>query len=177
MGRKRLVEYLPDFMQKFSEIQEITGAEDREIEEIEKSIEKCLANCFIRDCDEYGIKKYEALFGIWPSTEDTLESRKARVILKWNETIPYTYLVLIRRLDAFCGENNYRVNYESENYQIFLRTGLEMFGQVRELEEMLDRILPENMYYRTENTIRAETGNTLYAGGGVVCCERIAIMD
>lgn len=177
LERKKLIDYLPPFTRQFGEIKEVMETENKQFDVLNENIQKVLDNAFIADCDEYGIKKYESLLNIVPVPEDTLESRKSRVLLRWNEYVPYTYRVLIRRVNAYCGENNYRVNYEPENYQIFLQTSLEMFGQVQELEEMLDRILPENIYYRTENTIRAETGNTLYTGGGVVYCERIAIMD
>ena len=72
MERKKLIEYLPEFMQTFAEMKEIMRAEDEEITAIDENLQKILDNAFIEDCDEYGIRKYETLLGIMASTEDTL---------------------------------------------------------------------------------------------------------
>lgn len=104
-------------------------------------------NAFIEDCDEYGIQKYENLLGITPSTEDTLNSRKLRVLLRWNDYIPYTYRVLVNKLNALCGVNNYTITGDHSEYYLHFETKLELFGQVKELEELFERVLPDNIYY------------------------------
>lgn len=175
MERKKLLDYLPDFMRQFSEMKEITETEDTELDEIDISIQKVIDNAFIEDCDEYGIKKYETLLGISPSSQDTLDSRRSRVFLRWNDDIPYTYRVLIRKLNALCGVNNYTITGDESAYYLHFETSLGLFGQVKELEQLLEKILPVNIYYELSNSLRLEANNEIKLAGSVCVVEKVII--
>lgn len=175
MERKKLIEYLPEFMQTFTEMKEIMRAEDEEITAIDENLQKILDNAFIEDCDEYGIRKYETLLGIMASTEDTLESRKSKVLIRWNSNVPYTYRILIRKLNVICGVNQYTISGSPEDYQICFETSLGMFGEVKELERLFERVLPENIYYESVNTIFCESRGEAMIGGGVCTAEMFSV--
>lgn len=175
MERKQLLEYLPSFMQEFFEMKEIMKTEDVEMDVIDTGIEKVLDNAFIQDCDEYGIKKYETLLSIMPSSQDTLESRKSRVFLRWNDDIPYTYRVLIRKLNAFCGVNNYTLTGDESAYYLHFETSLGLFGQVKELEEMLEKMLPVNIFYELSNNLECEACSSVNLAGGVCFVTKITV--
>ena len=104
--RKKLIQYLSPFAQSFGEMQEIMRVEEKWIDKMESHIGKIYDNAFIEDCDEYGIRKYEKLLGILSDTEEKLATRKLRVRVGWNDTIPYTYRTMIRKLNLLCGVNN-----------------------------------------------------------------------
>lgn len=175
MERKQLLEYLPPFMQQLLEIKEIMQTEDVEMDGIDTNIQKVLDNAFIKDCDEYGIQKYETLLGIIPSFQDTLESRKSRVFLHWNDDIPYTYRMLVRKLNAFCGVNNYTITGDESAYYLHFETSLGLFGQVKELEEVLEKTLPANIYYKSSNSLKCESNSLLNIGGGVCLITKVII--
>lgn len=166
LERKKYITYLPDFLKQFFEFQEIGKAVDITINLFDKALKEVLDNAFIVTCNEYGIRKYEELLKITPSADDTIESRRSRVLLRWNNHIPYTYRVLVRKLNTLCGVNNYTIDGNQKDYHLVFRTYIELFGQVKELEDMLERILPENMYYESINTLNCEaSGNALIATG------------
>ncbi len=119
MLRKRLIDYLPPFMQDFAEIKAVMRTEQPELDRAWLDIQIPLADAFIMDCDEYGIKKYESFVGTIPDPEDTLDARKARVLIYWNNFVPYTYRVLVRRLNELCGAGNYEIYGSLENYELF----------------------------------------------------------
>lgn len=175
MERKKLLDYLPDFMRQFSEMKEIMETEDTELDDIDISIQKVIDNAFIKDCDEYGIKKYETLLGISPSSQDTLESRRSRVFLRWNDAIPYTYRVLIRKLNALCGVNNYTITGDESAYYLHFESSLGLFGQVKELEQLLEKILPVNIYYELSNILECEASNSIKLVGGVCLVTKITV--
>ncbi|MCI8409091.1 MAG: DUF2313 domain-containing protein [Lachnospiraceae bacterium] len=165
---KKLIEYLPAFMQQFVEMKEIMKMEDIEVDRIESNIQKVLDNAFMNDCDEYGIKKYEELLHITPDKEDTLESRRARVLLRWNDTLPYTWRTLKRKLDTFCGKNNYELEGDLKNYSLIVKTHLSMPGQVQELEKMIERIIPINIYVFYENHLNYDLDSTVFMGSATI---------
>ncbi len=175
--RKKLLDYLPDFMKQFSEMKEIMQAEDIEMDEMDSDIKKALDNAFIEDCNEYGLKKYETLLGIIPSPQDTLESRRSRVLLRWNDGIPYTYRVLIRKLNTLCGVNNYNITGDESNYYLHFITSLDLYGQVKELEDMLEKTLPMNIHYESSNNLRCELDSLMNLAGGVCCVKKVIISD
>lgn len=148
--RKKLIEFLPPLMQSFGEIQEIMGVEEKWMDKLEDGIRKIYDNAFIEDCDEYGIRKYENLLGILLEPEDKLDTRKLRVLTRWNSTIPYTYRTLIRQLNILCGVNNYDIDSDLENYMI----SFSIYGKAdtSEIKQQLDRILPVNIAYDTRQT-------------------------
>ena len=91
MTRERkvdLVSYLPPFVAEYKEINATLTAENPEFEIAWDAANRVLYNEFIATADEYGISKFEKILNIFPSVEDTLESRRARVAARWFTSIP-----------------------------------------------------------------------------------------
>ncbi len=149
--RKKLIRYLPDFMKQFGELQEIMRVEDFQFDSIDFNMQRVLNNAFIEDADDYGIKKYETLLGIVPGIEDTLDSRKSRVLLFWNNAVPYTYRALITKLNAYCGSGNYDIDADLENYSI----SISIYGKedIADVEQFIEDALPQNIVYDIRPTI------------------------
>ena len=154
-------------MQKFEEIKEIMSVENEETDAMRANIQKIFNNAFIKDCDEYGIKKYEKLLGILPNLEDTIESRRSRVLMQWNNYTLLTYRMIVQKLIETLGDGNFKLSGHTEDYEFLLNTKCELFGQIEELEHMLEKILPSNIYYHIENTIEAKTESSIMLGCAV----------
>lgn len=161
-----LVSYLPPFMKKYREPAAALEAENPEFYLVWDAANKILYNRFISTADIYGISRFEKILGILPYEEDTIESRRARVQSRWFHTIPYTYRALVEKLKAFCGDKNFTVSKQFEDgYRIEIEASLELFGQVEELEHMLDEMIPCNMGIGLRNHIFCTAeGETAIAG-------------
>ena len=169
MERKRLIEYLPQFMQNFSELEELLNTANDETDLINLQVGRILDEAFIDSCTEYGIKKYESICNIFPADTDTLEERKQRVKIKWNDSVPYTFVDLIRKLNVYCGgANTYEIIPDMEDYEISILTHLTLSTTVQEVEKMLERIMPMNMHYEAFNNIEHELNATLYGAGATI---------
>lgn len=175
LERKKYMSYLPDFLKQFMEFQEIGKVVDPVIRSFDEMLGRVLNNAFIAECDEYGIRKYEMILKITPSADDTLESRRSRVALRWNDHIPYTYRVLIAKLNALCGVNNYDMVCDLKNYSISLHTHLSMSGQVKELEDLLDKMLPATMVFTISNDLAHEVVGSVHSYGVIVQTKSITI--
>lgn len=145
--RKDLLEYLPPMMQKFKEMQEIMRVEDVEFDNTADNVQKVFNNAFIEDCDETGIQKYEALLKITPEPQATLEERKSKVLIRWNEYAPFTYRVLVRMLTVLCGLGVFEVSCDLKRYRVVVKIPVTSEWQKEEIYNLLERIIPMNMQF------------------------------
>lgn len=172
-----LVSYLPPFLAEYKEINIALTAENPEFALAWEAADRALKNEFIATADEYGIARFEKILHILPSCDDTLESRRARVQSRWLTTLPYTWRMFLRKLIVLCGENNFTITKEFDFYRIHLDVQLELFGQVEELERIIETILPCNMIVDSKNNIPCKADGVAYAAGGVCSVEMFFVTN
>lgn len=167
-----LVSYLPPYLQEYDqETVAALQAENPEFKLVWEAADRTLYNEFIATADEYGISRFEKILNILPSKEDTLESRRARVQARWFTEIPYTMKALISKLISLCGDSNFEITKAFLYYKIGIETNLELFGQVEELEHIIDTMLPCNMVVESVNKIPCDVEGSALWGGGICAVE------
>ena len=163
-----LVSYLPPFMQSYKEPVAALEAENPEFSLMWSATDRCLRNRFISTADEYGISRFEKMLKIYPTADDTLESRRSRVQSKWFNTIPYTWKVLLQKLLVLCGDSDFEVTGDFKTgYTLYIDTDLELYGQVEELENIINTMIPENLVVVSENSIPCNIKGAVLFGGGI----------
>lgn len=172
-----LVSYLPPFMADFKEVAVTLEAENPEFKIIWDAANQVLYNEFIATADEYGISRFEAILKILPSKEDTLESRRARVQARWFNAIPYTMKALISKLIALCDDNNFTITKQFDFYRLELETHLELYGQVDELEYIINTMLPCNIVVVSDNKIICDVKGLAAFAGGICITEHFFITN
>lgn len=172
-----LVSYLPPFMAEYEEINAALTAENPEFTLLWDGKEKVLKNQFILTAEGEGLARFERLLGIVPSKLDTLESRRQRVLLRWFLQLPYTERMLLEKLVNLCGEGNFTFTKNYDCYQIRIEVSLELYGQVKELEELLERMVPcnINVISRSRFDCKAEGNVNIYSGIRVT--ERVLVTN
>lgn len=166
----KLINHLPHILREYEEYKVITNAEDPEFEIIFGMSTKVRNDMFIKYCDLDGIKRYEKLLGIRPSVNDTLEDRIFRVLSRWNDRIPYTWKVLIDKLNVLCGVGNYEIELIHKEYIVDLETHLNTATQMNELLYMLDVMIPCNLIVKATNKLLHELQGISYVGVTSVNC-------
>lgn len=161
-----LLSNLPLFIQEYREIREIMSVENTEIQALEDETEIIKDNQFILTCNATGIQKFEELLGITPTEDDTLASRVSRVSVRWNDVIPYTYRVLLQKLSLLCG-SSFEVSLNALRYEVEVVTHLDLYGQVDELQNLLETILPANLIVLSENTLTYRVYGEALLGTGL----------
>lgn len=173
-----LLKHLPLFIQEYREIRAIMNAENPEFQSAENETEVIFNNQFIKSCNIKGIAKFENLMGIIPESDDTLESRISRVLTRWNDTVPYTFIVLCQKLDTLCGKNNYEIIRDINKYTMDITTHLELTGQAEELDYMLGYMIPVNIAMTVNNKIYLNmTDSTSKLASGITFCNIVEITD
>ena len=175
MNDVNLAEYLPPFLREYTELKAITEAENPEFARLYAEAEKVLRNEFIETADEDGMERFEKLLGIMPSKSDTLESRRARVRSRWFTELPYTLRMFVKRLAAMAGGTEFSVTEDYEHYRVRVETCFELFGQVDELERLVELMFPCNIIADVKNTVKISPDCRKFAGGAVCFSEIITV--
>ena len=164
-----LPSYWLPLLRDLREFKEIAKAEEPEISALLMAVDKTLANMYLQTADEDGIARYEKLLGLYPSAEDTLDTRRFRVQTKWNDQLPYTERELHNRLTALCGEGGYVLTISYNEYTIDVAVALSNKEALPLVQELLAQIIPCNMavssrlLYNTYEWLKSVTYGALSA--------------
>ena len=156
---RKLINYLPLFMQEYLEMQKIMETEQVEIDRLWLEAENVLADQFILEATENGVKRWEATLGILPKDTDTLDERKFRILTKLNQELPYTLRKLEQALTNLCGVDGYHVELNAAQYRIEVKLALSNENNIGEVEKILKKMIPANMIQ--EINIMFNSHNTL----------------
>lgn len=140
-----LLDYWTPILRNLKDFKEIANAEEPELTYLLEAISRTLANTFIETADEYGIKRFEKLMGIYPEDGDTLETRRFRLQVKWNSEVPYTLETLITQIESVCGNGGYNVVLDEQHYILTVKLALSNEKNIETIEKLLDRVVPANL--------------------------------
>jgi len=162
-----LLSYWMPLLRALKEFQEIAKSEEPEIQFILEACDRTLDNMFIDTADEYGISRYEHIMGLVPNPDDTLDTRRFKVLSKWNDKVPYTDRELYNRLLSLCGTGNFEIFERYKEYKLDIETSLGVKGAFDEVCKMLDLMLPCNLLVSIINKLKAQKSSPMYLGGAV----------
>jgi hypothetical protein len=143
-------EYWPQVIKEYREFEKISTAENPELESIWQEIGNVLDDQFIRTATVNGIARREKMLHITPFADDTLESRRFRVQALWNEKLPYTYRVLVNKLDNLCGEDGYVISLNAGDYELDIKIELTMKRMFDEVAKITRQMVPANLVVTVE---------------------------
>lgn len=165
-------EYWPEIIREYREFEKIAASENPELEQVWQAVSDLLDDQFVRTATEKGIQRRERLLKITPHENDDLEYRKTRVLAKWNGQLPYTYRVLVSRLNQLFG-SNYDLNVLHNEY--LLKIEINTFNW-REFDIMIDDIrqmTPANMVIQSSLTQKIK--GTFFMGSAILAGEEITV--
>lgn len=135
-----LIKYMPPFLKEVREFKEIFGAEDIQIEKLNNQINSMLREVIVKTAEDYGLRRYEKIYGITRPAE-TLEARRMAILLKMNNRVAYTYKWLIQTLNEAIGAENYKITTDFNNYKM----NIEIASNYTEAAELLKNDLVKQM--------------------------------
>lgn len=160
-----LISYLPEFLSDYRELKAVFSAEDPELTELNKAVRAAREAGFIAYCSEKQLVKFEKLLGIYAHSSEDISERRQRVLIRWNESPPYTLSALNSKLAAICGEGNFSVLRELESFRLTVFTAKLQGRQLDELSRMLALICPANLIVKIENRALIESSQTVRSCG------------
>jgi hypothetical protein len=170
----------PDILLEIPQIKQLYELTDKYVSKLVDDYEDVHSDIMIETSTEYGIARREKILGISPDTRDTLESRRARVLLEWTNAIsrnPLSLLWLKSKLNSLIGEENYVLSLDTKNEKMTLQTYIDTFGLSSTLDKWIDTIIPLNVIINSHNDVRITNTTELSFGGANVLTEIVNNSD
>jgi hypothetical protein len=170
----------PDILLEIPQIKQLYELTDKYVSKLVDDYEDVHSDIMIETSTEYGIARREKILGISPDTRDTLESRRARVLLEWTNAIsrnPLSFLWLKSKLNSLIGEENYVLSLDTRHEKMTLQTYIDTFGLSSTLDKWIDTIIPLNVIINSHNDVRITNTTELSFGGANVLTEIVNNSD
>lgn len=137
--------YFPDVLAPAVEFKVYADVVEPELNVLIGLMIKNALNTFVFDLDEEGAARWEAMLKLTPRSADTLDDRRMAILATITPNTPYTYRKLEIMLADICGEGNYSINLQHNQYYIKVLVALGVKRQRDTAEYMLKCVLPANL--------------------------------
>jgi hypothetical protein len=171
---RNLKDYLPGFLTPYLEC--LMNAEEPEFELAWGKLADFLDDAFILSAHDSGAARFERILKITPSSEDTLESRISRILIRWENTFSYTWKHFQQKIQMLCGDD-YELTENWSEYQLCITTHLDLYGQVEDLERVFRHVLPANIQVIAENILDYLVEGRAYVAAGQVFIGMFQLTD
>lgn len=145
-----IIGYLPSVLHEIKEIVAMANVEKPVLEALWQEIENTLNNQFVVTADEKGASRYEKMLKLSVPAADSIETRRFRILARYQEQAPYTNRVLKQLLDSLLGEGKYELKRDVGAKTLSVKIELTVKGMFDAVVIMLERITPQNMILSVE---------------------------
>ena len=144
-ANETLMQQLPTWFKPVLEYIELMKAFGASLDSLNENSENIYYNQYIQTADLSTIKTWEKLFGITVRYGDTIEFRRARLIQKFSQIVPYTYWDLKDRLTALYGEDGYTLEVNSKECWIKIFVTSDRYGAIDLLYDLIWDVVPAHL--------------------------------
>lgn len=154
METKRIVDintYWAEIIRDTAQFGQIAVAENPEFNRLADCIFRALKDSFIHSATEYGVKRWESMLQIAPSSGETLEERKARILTYLNLKLPYTWRVLKQLIEGIVGEDKVTLDYVNDESKLVVHTDRLSDEKLQTVRDLIERVVPMNLVVEQYN--------------------------
>ena len=166
--------HIPPVVKNTENFKEIANTENIELNLVNSKLNNVFSDQFIEDATENGIKRLEKIMKIYPKSSDTLDDRRAVIILKNNFQLPYTYRTLENKLTALYGANGYNLKLLNNNYILNIEILSNIWSLFDSVIDNFRKILPCNLIINS-TLVNKVTSNLYNIGSLNLIGEEITI--
>ena len=134
----------PEIIIQIPDIKQVYKAVDKQIEKLTAAVDQMEKDIFLESMGEEKIKAWEKMLRIKPLDDDTLSDRRFRIQSKVLEKLPYSYRVVVRKLQALVPD---KISIERKDEYIAVKLAIALKSKTKDIAELFDTILPLNMVY------------------------------
>lgn len=154
MQTNRVSRHWPEKLLEIRDFREIANTEAEELEQVQKAVDKLLADQFIETACKETILRRERELGIQydPETE-TLEFRRKRLINRYSTKPPFTLRFLQQQLDDLVGRGRTNVTVDVQNFILTVEAAVTDANVFKEVEHTVNVIKPANLVYQQRTAL------------------------
>lgn len=157
---KKYLEYLPEFLREYREIQAIANTENMVLQDEENNLNSCMSRPWISTSDEKGIKRYETMFNI--ESNGSLDTRREAIKIYLNRNFIYTYKKFDEYLSSICGTDGYKLEVLNSKYTVNIKLALNVASLYDMVSKSARNIIPANMILNVEIMYNEHTDISKY---------------
>lgn len=120
-------------------------------------------NMFIQTADADTLREWEKLFGISARPGDTLDYRRQRLLMKFNQIVPYTISHLRDRLDELFGDE-YTMTIDPVACKLSILVTSDRPGAIDLLYDLIWDVLPAHIKLIANQQTKSYSHCTQYVG-------------
>lgn len=158
-------QFMPTVLRDVDEVKTIMAVQNDEMKKHWDITEEIFDNQFICTAKLSGIKLFENMHQLSPSTTDSLEQRRLRIYILYNRTAPYTRKYMMQFLDGTIGAGNYDLRFYTGEFRLEIDFYQFDTDLIRSIAEWLEDVTPYTLGITRYSVKRADT--KLYVGGAV----------
>ena len=134
----------PEVIIQIPDIKQVYDAVDKQIEKLTAAVDQMEDDIFLESMGEEKIKAWEKMLRIKPLDDDTLSDRRFRIQSKVLEKLPYSYRVVVRKLQALVPDG---MQITRSDRNMIVKLALASKKKIHDVAELLEVTLPLNMNY------------------------------
>lgn len=158
---KILMDQLPEWFKPVLEYIAIMHGGSVELARLDEDAEQIRLNDHIQTADASTLRYWERFLGIVSSAGDTLEYRRDRVLMRINQTVPFTVWHLRDRLQELFGED-YTLEVNSAECWIRIIVTSDRYGAISLLHNLIYSYVPAHLYVYSNQQVSNVTGSDAY---------------
>lgn len=150
-----IINHYPPAIKQIKEMQQIAKAEDIEFSKLYASIDRVIRNMFIKTADEDGVTRFEHMLGITPKSGQSLDDRKTYILFVANRKE-----MSLSELKVMLSSYYEKIRLVNDFYNMEMIVEIDAGSvDVKTVNEILEEILPLNIYFTIKTRLEAERTN------------------
>lgn len=158
------MDQLPNWFKPVLEYIELSKAFGVSLDTVNGNIEQIYKNFFIQTCDEKTLSEWEHLFGIANRYDATIDYRRARLLQRFSQTVPYTVVHFKEKLDELFGDD-YELEVNPAQCTMKIRVTSDRYGAIDLLYDLIWAVVPVHLkIYANQQTTNYVLSDQYAAG-------------
>ena len=139
---RNMLDYLPDTLRPYRELRAMAAGWQALFDGLWRAADQALDDQFVTSAGEYGLSRWESMLGIRVKGTESLDKRRARVLSRLLEQLPFTMRGLLVQLETLCGGDGFTVELREGNNVLYVRCPLALKQYREDARGLLERIVP-----------------------------------
>ena len=137
--------YWPPVVSEIRDFQQIAIGENPEFRLCWEAVGRFIQDCFVYTATEWAIERWERIFNLETYPTDTLDQRRARILMSVTRQLPYTMRALRLMLQSLLGDGNFKATVDPIRSELNVLVNVRAAHQMDDVREILDAVVPANL--------------------------------